>query len=313
MSFMLIDQYGVPVANAPVTWSPKNGITLSFSDSQTDSNGLAFTQPTLGPNPGNQSVVAVSGGLRQTFSGTARPVPNVTDVQDAATYQTAGFAPGSYIALFDKSGASSLSDQTDENNNPNRLPLAIDYVHVSFDAPSANISAPGHLSYVSGGQINVQVPWEVAGQTSVKIKDTIDYSNSNVVTIPITTYAPGFFETATGVVAARDASYQTINASNPAKRGTTIQLYANGLGPVSNQPASGEPALGPPNLSETTATPTVTIGGVQITPDFSGLAPTAVGLYQMNVTIPASVPAGNQQVTVSIGGKTSKASAIVIQ
>jgi uncharacterized protein (TIGR03437 family) len=315
MSFMLIDQYGVPVANAPVTWTPRNGITLGFKDSTTDSNGLAFAQPTLGPTPGPQRVDAASGGLRQSFSGTARPVPNLTDVQDAATYQTAGFAPGSYIALFDKSGASSLSDTTDENNNPNRLPLAIDYAFVSFDAPSANISAPGHVSYVSGGQVNVQVPWEVAGQTSVKIKDTIDFSTSNVVTIPIATYVPGFFETdqVNHVVAARDANYQTINASNPAKRGATIQLYANGLGPVSNQPASGEPALGPPNLSETTSPAVVTIGGRQLTPDFSGLAPTAVGLYQLNVTIPSDMATGNQPVTVSIGGKTSPASNIQIQ
>jgi uncharacterized protein (TIGR03437 family) len=313
MSFQLIDQYGVPVANSPVTWRPRNGITLSYQDSTTDSNGIAIAQPNLGPNATNQSVDAASGGLTQSFTGTARPVPNITDVQDAATYQTQGFAPGSYIALFDKSGASSLSDTTDENNNPNRLPLAIDYAFVSFDAPSASISAPGHLSYVSGGQINVQVPWEVAGQTSVKVKDTIDYSTSNVVTIPITTYAPGFFETAPGVVAARDASYQTINASNPAKRGAVIQLYANGLGPVSNQPASGEPALGPPNLSETPSTPVVMIGGRQVDVAFSGLAPTAVGLYQINVTIPSDMATGNQAVTVAIGGATSKASNIQIQ
>jgi uncharacterized protein (TIGR03437 family) len=315
MSFQLIDQYGVPVANSPVTWTPRNGITLGFKDSTTDSNGIAIAQPTLGPNPGNQSVAAAAGGLTQSFTGTARPIPNITDVQDAATYQTQGFAPGSYIALFDKSGASSLSDTTDENTNPNRLPLAIDYAFVSFDAPSANISAPGHLSYVSGGQINLQVPWEVAGQSSVKIKDTIDFSTSNVVTIPITTYAPGFFETdpVNHVVAARDASYQTINASNPAKRGAVIQLYANGLGPVSNQPASGEPALGPPSLSETTSTPVVMIGGRQVDVAFSGLAPTAVSLYQINVTIPSDMATGNQAVTIAIGGATSKASNIQIQ
>jgi uncharacterized protein (TIGR03437 family) len=324
MSFMLIDQYGVPVANVPVTWTPQNGITLSFQDSTTDSNGLAFAQPTLGPTATSQSVIAAASGtpLSQTFSGMARPVPHITDVQDAATYQTyqtAAFAPGSYIALFDKSGKAPLSDFTDPNTNPNRLPLAIDYVHVSFDAPSANISAPGHISYVSNGQqppspsqVNVQIPWEVAGQTSVKIKDTIDYSNSNVVTIRISTYAPGFFETDTGVVAARDANYAVINKNNPAKRDTTIQLYANGLGPVTNQPASGEPASGNP-LSWTTTAPTVTIGGRQITPAFYGLAPSVVGLYQLNVSLPSDLPTGNQQVTVSIGGQTSKASGIVIQ
>jgi len=35
-------------------------------------------------------------------------------------------------------------------------------VSVSFDA--ANVSAPGHLVYVSPGQVNVQVPWELAAR-----------------------------------------------------------------------------------------------------------------------------------------------------
>ena len=311
MSFMLIDQYGVPVANAPVTWTPQQtGLTLTNKDATTDSVGIAFAQPLLGSTPGNYSVKATAGGLSQTFSGSARPVPTITDAQDAATYQTAGLAPGSYIALSDKSGALSLSDFTDLNTNAARLPLAIDYASVSFDA--GNISVPGHISYVSGGQINVQVPWELAGQTSAKVKVTIDFSNGNVFTIPIAAYAPGFFETGTGVVAALDANFQKINAGNPAKRGAVVQLYANGLGPVDNQPASGDPGLAQP-LSHTTTVPIVTIGGRQLTPGFSGLTPTVVGLYQMNVTIPADMPTGNQQITVSIGGQTSKASGIVIQ
>jgi uncharacterized protein (TIGR03437 family) len=312
IAFMLTDQYGVPVANTPVMWTPHNGITLRSSDSKTNSNGIAVATPTLGPDPGNQAIDVSAGGLTQSFSGRVRDVPTITDVQDAATYHTDGFAPGSYIALFDNSGKASLSDFTDLNYDPYRLPLAIDYTHVSFDLPSAKISAPGHLYYVSGRQINVQVPWEVGGETTAKIKTTIGDSNGNVVTIPISTYAPGFFETDPGVVAARDADYRVINAGNPARRGTTVQLYANGLGPVKNQPGSGEPALARP-LSETTTRPMVTIGDRQLTPAFSGLVPSVVGLYQMNVTIPSDMPTGNQPVMISIGGKTSKPSGIMIQ
>ncbi len=310
MAFMLIDQYGVPVASYAVTWAPSTGMTLPQKDSKTDSNGLAFAQPVLGATPGSYSVKATAGVLSHNFSDTARLAPKITDVQDAATYGTAGFAPGSYIAVFDKSGLT-LSDFPDQNTNPARLPLAIDSVNVSFDA--AGISAPGHMYYVSGGQINVQVPWELAGQASAQVKVTIGFNPGNLVTVPIATYAPGFFETGAGVVAARDGNTaQVINAGNPAKRGSVVALYANGLGPVTNQPASGEPALGDP-LSWTTAVPVVTIGGRQITPAFYGLTPSVVGLYQLNVVIPADMATGNQPITVAIGGQTSKASGIVIQ
>ena len=67
-----------------------------------------------------------------------------------------------------------MSDFTDQSTT-SILPLAIDYVNVSFDVPSAGISVPGHLTYVSPTLVNVQVPWELAGQSSAQVKVTIDF------------------------------------------------------------------------------------------------------------------------------------------
>ena len=60
---------------------------------------------------------------------------------------------------------------------------------------------------------------------------------------------------------------------NPAKAGEFVTFYANGLGPVNNQPASGDPAPGGPNLATTKNTATLTIGGKSVQVLFSGLAP----------------------------------------
>jgi uncharacterized protein (TIGR03437 family) len=160
--------------------------------------------------------------------------------------------------------------------------------------------------------VNVQVPWELQGQSAAQVKVTIDYSNGNVVTMPLADYSPAFFETSAGVAAALDSNFQVIGASNPAKRGQTVQLYANGLGPVTNQPASGDPAPASP-LAMTKSQPTVSIGGQQAAVSFSGLAPGFAGLYQINVTVPQNLTPGNQPLTVSIGGQTSKQSGIVVQ
>ena len=59
-------------------------------------------------------------------------------------------------------------------------------------------------------------------------------------------------------------------------------------------------------------TPVVTIGGQNAQVLFSGLAPTVVGLYQLNVVVPAGV-SGTAPVVINIGGASSKPSNIVVQ
>ena len=86
----------------------------------------------------------------------------------------------------------------------------------------------------------------------------------------------------TGQGAILDTSYRLVDSSDPASAGSTIlQIYCTGLGPVTNQPPSGSPPL-TNQLSQTTATPIVTIGGVQAQVLFSGLAPGSVGEYQVD-------------------------------
>ncbi len=306
----VIDSSGLPVAGAPVTFSARNGGSYQGADSTTDVNGIAAAVPVLGGQPGNYNFnVSAAGGLRLTLSGTARLKPTISPngIVNAADYDANPVAPGSYISLF----GSGLSDTTDYSVAA-ILPLAIDYVNVSFDVPSAGISVPGHLTYVSPSQVNVQVPWELQNQSAAEVKVTIDYSNGNVFTLPLANYAPAWFEVGSGMVAALDLNYQLIDSANPARPGSVVQLYANGLGPVTNQPKSGEPASGVV-LSEMTNPPTVTIGGQTAVVGFRGLAPGFAGLYQVNVTIPENLAPGNYPITISIGGKTSRASNIQVQ
>jgi uncharacterized protein (TIGR03437 family) len=310
IAFRLVDAYGIPVSGSPVSWTPHSGIRLLGAESATDVYGVAAAQPVLGLVPGNYSVTANAGDRSLTFSGFARLAPSITQggVVNAASFEAgAVVAPGSYVAIF----GSGLSDTTQAAATA-RLPLAIDYAFVSFDVPSAGISVPGHLTYASPRQVNVQVPWELQGQSSAQVKVSIFFSNGNVVTVPLADYAPAFFETSPGVVAALDARNQIISILNRAVRGQTIQLFANGLGPVTNQPASGDPAPLSP-LSETRTLPVVSVGGRNAVVAWSGLTPTLAGLYQINVTVPPDLAPGTHQVTVTIGGKTSKISNLPVR
>lgn len=308
ISFKLVDAYGVPVSGAPVSWASRGGGTLPYAETVTDAYGIAAAEPVLGAQPGSYSFIGTAAGMRVTFSGTARRRPNIAanGIANGASFENTA-APGSYISIF----GADLSDTTNYETGAT-LPLAIDYVTVSFDVPAAGISVPGRLVYVSPNQVNVQVPWELQGQSSAQVKVTVDYSNGNVVSLPLSDYAPAFFEVSSSVAAALDANNRLIGSSNPARRGQTVQLFANGLGPVTNQPASGEPAAASP-LARTKSTPVVTIGGQPADVSFSGLAPGFAGLYQINVTVPSNLSPGAYPLGVTIGGRTSKLSGISIQ
>jgi uncharacterized protein (TIGR03437 family) len=183
-------------------------------------------------------------------------------------------------------------------------PLSFDYVSVSFDAGGATY--PGYPWYVSPGQVNLVVPWELEGQTSAQVKLSIDNDlHSNVITVPIANYNPAFFVSCGAACALDYPGYNLITTSNPAKRGSAIMLYANGLGPVTNPAGDGVPASGT-ELSLTTTTPIVTIGGAQAQVLWSGLAPGYQAEYQINVVVPATAQTGNSvPISVQIGGVTS--------
>ncbi|MCE5308638.1 MAG: hypothetical protein LLG20_13445 [Acidobacteriales bacterium] len=260
--------------------------------------------------PASCSVIARAGGLSTTFSGSALRPPTIATggVLNGASFQASDpIAPGSYISIFGTALARTTNYPT-----TTILPMIQDYLMVSFDVPSAGISVPGRLTYISPTQVNLQVPWELRGQTQASVKVIYDYVNGGVVTIPLADYSPAFFEIGSGAVAALDLDYKVISTSNPTSSGKVVMLYANGLGPVTNQPASGEPAPFSP-LAETTDKPVVTIGGKVATVAWSGLAPGFAGLYQINATIPGGLTSGNQPMTVSIGSRTSKISYIAVQ
>jgi uncharacterized protein (TIGR03437 family) len=173
----------------------------------------------------------------------------------------------------------------------------------------------------SPAQINFQVPWEAAGQNPVFLVVNSDGNSTSPVSIPITSYAPALFSTDgsgsgqgavlianTAIVAAPSGMFP---GSHAVSRDDFISIFATGLGPVSNPPATGAAASG---NSTTLATTTVTIGGIATPAAFAGLAPDFVGLYQVNVRVPASVTPGNAvTLSVSVAGTGSNTVTIAVQ
>lgn len=70
-------------------------------------------------------------------------------------------------------------------------------------------------------------------------------------------------------------------------------MYCTGLGATQPAVKSGEAAPSSEPLARVTTTVTATVGGQAATVQFAGLAPGFVGLYQVNVQIPAGVAPGS--------------------
>ncbi len=218
---------------------------------------------------------------------------------DGASF-TAGraVAPGSIVSIFGEN----LSDVT-ASASQLPLPLGIDGVAFSFDVLSAGVSLPGHFFYVSPTQINLQIPWELANYDSATVKVYVNFTYGSEYTLNLATYSPGFFtyqSNGQSLAAALDSANKLVSSGNPVARGSTVQLFLNGLGPVNNQPADGWAATDASSTTE--AEPSIMIGGQPATVSFSGLAPNYVGLYQVNALVPSGIAAGLQPITCSIGG-----------
>jgi uncharacterized protein (TIGR03437 family) len=245
-------------------------------------NRIRLLQPPLSINPG--------GILNAASSAPNTPV-----------------APGSIATVYGSFLIASLSTAT-------AAPLPINLAGLSLQFGS---SLPAPLFAVSSGQINFQIPWELAGQSQTSLSASINGQTSPAQTLNLAPYAPGLFSTnsqGSGPGAILDSSYNLVNSSNPATAGVTIiQIYCTGLGPVTNQPPSGSPPL-TNQLSQTTATPTVTIGGAPATVLFSGLAPGSVGEYQVDALVPAASSKGAAvPVVIAIGGATSNTVTIPVE
>ena len=251
---------------------------------------------------------ALPGYLRIT-NNPGLPSNGIVDAAAAATV----VAPGSIISLYGTDLAPAVAAAQS-------LPLPTQLAGVSVRI--GDRFAP--LYFVSPGQINAMVPFEVNGRVNVQVVAG-NASTSAQVGVTLSSNSPRMFsinQQGTGQGAIQIANTVIFAAptnsipgaqARPARPGEFLTIYCSGLGAVSNPPVSGAASPGT-TLSTTTTVPSVTVGGVPATPTFSGLAPGFVGLYQINLAVPAATAAGNSvPIVITMGGVTSNTVTIAVQ
>ncbi|MGA2270433.1 MAG: hypothetical protein ABSH44_18315 [Bryobacteraceae bacterium] len=186
---------------------------------------------------------------------------------------------------------------------------------------------PAPLFFSSYYQIAFQVPMETAVGTAL-VQVQRDGLAGNTVSVQVVDRAPRLLLAAGGpfgaIQNARDLSYPMPVGylpgvtTHPAQVGDTLTIYAIGLGTTYPAVGTNVPAPSSEPLARLTPTPVVNFGGtifgtVSATPAYAGLTPTYVGLYQVNVTIPAGVPAGLVAVRLAFPDSVSNSVQIAIQ
>jgi uncharacterized protein (TIGR03437 family) len=298
-------RYGIVVADNGSNW-----FISGVPDDRWNNDNLA----TLGNVHGSDFEAVDESALMINVNSAQANLPSeggLPSIQAGGVVSDASYAapvaPGSIAAAF---GSFLLSSPAGASQSPQ--PTSISGLSLQFGNGTL---AP--LFFVSGGQVNFQVPWELAGQSQTTLAATLNGQTGAAQAVSLAPFAPAIFSTnaaGTGQAAVTDASNRLVDSTNPAKAGSTVlQIYCTGLGAVTNQPATGSPAPGSP-LSWTTIVPAVTIGGAPAAAQFYGLAPGYAGLYQVNAQVPAASAKGNAvPLTISIGGISSNAVTIAVQ
>jgi len=205
---------------------------------------------------------------------------------------TASVAPGEFISL----GGTGLASQIAQVSSP-PFPITLGGVQVTISWIDVNglpqsVQAP--LCYVSPTLINLLVPYSVPSDGSlIAFQVTNNGVPSNSTRVYSGLSSPGIFTIPSGGIgngAIQHADYSLVSSASPAKVGETVLIYLTGLGAVTPGVTAGTAA--PANPLSLAPVPDVYIGGVKATVLFSGLAPGAASLYQLNVTIPAGLTAG---------------------
>jgi uncharacterized protein (TIGR03118 family) len=272
--------------------------------------GLWALQPGNGGNGGYSTAVyftAGPAGETHGLLGLLQPAPSLVSsgaVVNAASY-TATIAPGGFVDIAGTNLAPTTRTWTTTDFVNNQLPTSLTGVSATVDGKAA------YVYYISPTQIDLIAPADsTTGTVQVVVSNNGLASASTAATLAA--YAPGFFITQNNYVAALHANGTIVgpatlypNNSTPAKSGETISLYATGLGPTT----TNETGLVVASAVNTSTLPTVTVNGVQATVTVSAL--TFAGLYQINVTVPASTPNGDQPVVLTIGGASTQTGALI--
>jgi len=308
--FAFVDQWGfrttVPAASAPgviqrVDPSQSLGIkpTRMVEAPVGPTKAVPFVR-SLAPLYDRSAVIAatVSGFTVMPWNYDAAVAPpRIKSVVNAAD-GTTPVAPGGLISVYGQ-------QMSPVNIATSQIPLP---TALGESCLTVN-GVPLPVMFVSGTQINGQLPFNVDGSATMTLRTPGGISDNFYFSIYPA--APSIFRSGTAgpmtglATVVRADNNELVTPTNPLHPNDSIVIYATGLGRTDPAVDAGLPAPADP-LAGAIIAPQVTLGGVLLNVSYAGLAPGQVGVYQINASVPFKVPEGiSVPLVVSQGGSAT--------
>jgi uncharacterized protein (TIGR03437 family) len=238
--------------------------------------------------------------IRKLTPQSTSPVqpPSVSGIASASAFGDFGAAaPGSWIEIYGSNLASVQRSWTSADFSGNNAPTSLSGTSVTVGG------TPAYVDFVSGYQVNVQIPGGVGnGPQPVVVKTAT--GSSTAVHLVINSTEPGLLATSSFIVNNRQyvqalfansstyvlppGTISGVTSQRP-QPGQTITLYGVGFGPVTsgnNNAASVEAGQIVQQTNTLAGQLAVYFAGIPAQVTYAGLAPGSVGLYQINVMVP---------------------------
>jgi uncharacterized protein (TIGR03437 family) len=291
--------------NKPVTGATAVGASINAPNSVvTDGSGNFY----FSTSPQQSTVFKVSG------SGGA-PLIRSTNSALPSFLGATGFGSNMYLEIYGSNLSSTSRTWAGGDFNGSNAPTSLDGVNVTVNGK------PAFVYYVSPTQININTPDDTAtGPVAIQVKTNAGSSNTVMVNrsriSPTLQTVPQFNIGGKQYVAALTPDFKSFIGKPgmlagvsfvTAKPGDTVSIYALGCGPTS-PPTQAGVVVG--SASSLALPFQLKIGGVAASVPFAGAVAGAIGLYQLNVTIPF-VAAGDQTIELIVDG-VSNAQNLVI-
>jgi uncharacterized protein (TIGR03437 family) len=207
-------------------------VTVACSGSPGDYSG------TITVTAGSQSVVVpVSIHIAPgAYHGLTAP-PVIGSIVNAASNTTGALAPGEIITIHG-SGVGTRTSAAMTIDTSGGVARNLNGLRVLFDG------VPTPLVYTSLFQTNVIVPYEIALKKTTLIQVDLSGSLLKPIAVPIAAVAPALFtinSSGVGRASVLNQDNSVNDPSNPAARGSVIQIYATGEGQTN---AAGDHRIG---------------------------------------------------------------------
>ncbi len=275
-------------------------VSANYSGTVTPTRSGFIFQPA---NRAFTNVNSDQSGANFTAVPQTNNAPAITQVQNAAGFQST-IQQQSWVAISGTNLSATTRQWTDADFVGGKLPTRLSNVSVSVNGKAAAVY------YISPTQINVWTPPDTATGT-VLVTVTSSGTSSSPFAAQMQQFSPAVFEWGNRyAVATSGANYlgppgvlgPTITTT-PAKPGDIVSLWGTGFGPVDPAPPADTAVPRSPVYAIRTA-PRIRVGGLAADYLAGALAADSVGLYVINVRLPANLPDGDQKLEIDFSGVT---------